>query len=69
MSDCCRHLAGNLPRRGFTKLIFGAEAALWGGFRPGIVRAAGDPEALLPSCMDCRLMDDIVIRGSRLNFC
>lgn len=60
MSDCCNHMVGDMSRRGFAKLVLGAGAALWVGFRPGIVRAAGDTEALLLSCMDYRLIDDIV---------
>ncbi|WP_043745992.1 carbonic anhydrase [Paramagnetospirillum magneticum] len=60
MSDCCTDAFKDLSRRGFVKLALGAGAALWVNFKPSISLAAGGTEALLLSCMDYRLMDDIV---------
>ncbi|ARJ67179.1 hypothetical protein WV31_16645 [Magnetospirillum sp. ME-1] len=60
MSQCCSDALKDLSRRGFVKFALGAGAALWVGFRPEISLAAGGTDALLLSCMDYRLMDDIV---------
>ncbi|WP_051378859.1 carbonic anhydrase [Derxia gummosa] len=47
-----------MSRRGFTKLAaFGAGAALFG--RSSLVLAGGHADALLLSCMDYRLMDNV----------
>ncbi len=60
----CHHLASpetELARRGFlTKIALGAGAAMFMSFLPGVSRAAGAADALLLSCMDYRLADDIV---------
>ncbi|WP_249209314.1 carbonic anhydrase [Magnetospirillum sulfuroxidans] len=60
MSACCNHIGNSLSRRGFVKLALGTGAALWTNFKPSSVFAAGNTEALLLSCMDYRLVDDIV---------
>jgi carbonic anhydrase len=60
MSHCCNDALKDLSRRGFVKLALGAGAALWVSFKPSVSLAAGNTEALLLSCMDYRLMDDIV---------
>lgn len=60
MQSCCNDIGKDLSRRGFVKLALGAGAALWCSFKPSAVFAAGNTEALLLSCMDFRLVDDIV---------
>src|SRR5690349_743840 len=48
------------PRRTFLKLAsLGAGAALFSATLPKAARASGNVEALLLSCMDYRLVDDI----------
>lgn len=60
-SDCsCQDLAG-LTRRGFLhKVALGAGVAMFAAVAPKVALAAGSTEALLLSCMDFRLIDDIV---------
>jgi hypothetical protein len=50
-----------LPRRNFLQLaVLGGGATLLASMLPaGVANAAGNTEALLLSCMDFRLMDDI----------
>ncbi len=60
MTQCCSDALSDLSRRGFVKLALGAGAALWVNFNPTVSRAAGGTDALLLSCMDYRLTDDIV---------
>lgn len=50
----------SLSRRAFVRLAaLGGTATLLGSFAPNAGLAAGNTEALLLSCMDYRLMDDI----------
>lgn len=60
METCCNPADHGLSRRGFVKLGLGAGAALWWSFQAKSVKAAGNTEALLLSCMDYRLVDDVV---------
>lgn len=60
MESCCNSATHTLSRRGFVKLSLGAGAALWWSFQTKAVQAAGNTEALLLSCMDYRLVDDVV---------
>jgi hypothetical protein len=60
MEHCCNEASNGLSRRGFVKIALGASAALWCSFKPSLSLAAGGTEALLLSCMDYRLVDDIV---------
>lgn len=60
MESCCNPVVHELSRRGFVKLALGASAALWWSFQPKMAHAAGNTEALLLSCMDYRLVDDVV---------
>jgi len=60
MASCCNHTTTDLSRRGFVKLTLGASAALWWSFQSKALHAAGNTEALLLSCMDYRLVDDVV---------
>lgn len=57
---CCR--AGDMARRGFLKMaLIGGAAATAGAALPfSPAQASGTAEALLLSCMDFRLVDDIV---------
>lgn len=66
--DGCNHATGipdalrdrALSRRGFlARTALGAGAALFTAFAPQATVAAGNVDALLLSCMDFRLMDDI----------
>ncbi|MBF0167390.1 MAG: twin-arginine translocation signal domain-containing protein [Alphaproteobacteria bacterium] len=63
--SCCSELAHTesdaLSRRGFVRLAaLGGAAALFASFKPFAAQAAGNTEALLLSCMDFRLLDEIV---------
>lgn len=60
MTTGCNHSTDTLSRRGFVQLALGAGAALWWSFKPSSALAAGNTEALLLSCMDYRLVDDVV---------
>ncbi len=58
--DCCGHTPRN-SRRSFLKIAsLGAGAMLLAPMIPGKAQAGGNVEALLLSCMDYRLVDDIV---------
>jgi carbonic anhydrase len=60
MCDCNHLIPGDLSRRGFlSRVALGAGAALFSTFAPRAVLAGGHAEALLLSCMDYRLLDDI----------
>lgn len=61
---CCSHLplaaSEDLSRRGFMRLAaLGGGAALLASFAPRMALASGETQALLLSCMDFRLLDDI----------
>lgn len=58
--SCCR--AGTVARRGFLKMaLIGGAVATAGSALPFVpAQASGTAEALLLSCMDFRLVDDIV---------
>jgi carbonic anhydrase len=60
-TDCsCQDMTG-MTRRGFlNKVALGAGVAMFASFAPRVSLAAGSTEALLLSCMDYRLIDDIV---------
>ncbi|MBI5120646.1 MAG: hypothetical protein HZA67_06550 [Rhodospirillales bacterium] len=63
-TSCCSLLSSSahqgLSRRGFVRLAaLGGTAALLASFAPRASLAAGNTEAMLLSCMDFRLMDDI----------
>lgn len=62
--SCCSELSrasDAISRRGFVRLAgLGAGAALLCRFAPSTALAGGNTEALLLSCMDFRLLDDIV---------
>ncbi len=56
----CQDMAG-LTRRGFlNKVVLGAGVAMFAAMAPKMAFAAGHSDALLLSCMDYRLIDDIV---------
>ncbi|MBL8672343.1 MAG: hypothetical protein JNK11_16910 [Alphaproteobacteria bacterium] len=62
---CSCHATAEAGRRGFLKLAalgaaIAVPMAVSGSMLPTPARAAGDTEALLLSCMDYRLTDDIV---------
>lgn len=57
--SCCDHINAPTSRRRFLTLAsFGGGVALL-GLAPRWARAAGDVEAVVLSCMDYRLMDDV----------
>ena len=57
--SCCDHTTAPTSRRRFLTLAsFGGGVALL-GLAPRWARAAGDVEAVVLSCMDYRLMDDV----------
>ena len=52
--------AAGSRREFMTRVALGAGAAMFMSFVPQVARAAGGTDALLLSCMDYRLVDDIV---------
>lgn len=60
MTCCARHSSWPvLSRRGLMGSMMAGGAALATGLAPGIARAAGHAEALLVTCMDFRLVNEV----------
>lgn len=62
MMDCCTHRppAGGFSRRAaLAAIALGGGVSLLSTLAPGMARAAGHAEALLLTCMDYRLVNDV----------
>ena len=70
--SCCDHAAMPTSRRRFLTLASFAGGVALLGLAPRLARAAGDVEAVVLSCMDYRLMDDVGVymdkRGLKENY-
>ncbi|HQN50758.1 MAG TPA: hypothetical protein PK913_06840 [Phenylobacterium sp.] len=58
--NCLGHSTPRLSRRtALSAIALGGGASLLSSFMPGVARASGHAEALLLTCMDYRLVDDV----------